>query len=36
VQGESVEPPAEVRAELEYAMEGAQFYDLHRPWFASR
>jgi hypothetical protein len=25
-----------VREDLEYAMAGAQFYDLHRPWFASR
>lgn len=31
--GEGVEPPAEVRRELEYAMQGATFYDLHRPWF---
>ena len=31
--GESQEPPADVRAELEYAMQGAQFYDLHHPWF---
>ena len=34
--GESVEPPPEVRTELDYAMQGAQFYDLHRPWFVSR
>jgi len=31
--GEMKEPPADVRAELEYAMKGATFYDLHRPWF---
>lgn len=35
-EGESVEPPPDVRIELEYAMRDAQFYDLHRPWFASR
>jgi hypothetical protein len=35
-QGERVEPPADVQAEMEYAMAGAQFYDLHQPWFASR
>jgi hypothetical protein len=35
-QGEQMEPPAEMRSELEYAMADAQFYDLHRPWFASR
>lgn len=33
--GEQVERPAEVRKELEYAMHGATFYDLHHPWFAS-
>ncbi len=33
--GEQVEPPAEVRGELEYAMQGATFHDLHRPWFHS-
>ncbi|GAB7005036.1 hypothetical protein JCM18899A_25090 [Nocardioides sp. AN3] len=33
--GESMEPPEEVRAELDYAMSGATFYDLHRPWFDS-
>lgn len=32
--GEQVEPPAEVRQELEYAMKDAKFYDLHNPWFA--
>jgi hypothetical protein len=31
--GESVQPPEEVRAELEYAMEGARYYDLRHPWF---
>ena len=30
------EPPPEVRAELEYAMQGAGFYDLRHPWFESR
>jgi hypothetical protein len=34
--GESQEPPADVRAELEYAMQGATFHDLHHPWFSSR
>ena len=29
-------PPEEVRAELEYAMQGATYYDLHHPWFNSR
>ena len=33
--GEAMEPPADVRAELEYAMQGATFYDLHQPWFTS-
>ena len=31
--GEQAEPPAEVRADLEYAMQDATFYDLHHPWF---
>ena len=31
--GEQVPPPPEVMAELEYAMQGATFYDLHHPWF---
>jgi hypothetical protein len=34
--GEGQEPPAEVRADLDYAMQGATFYDLHHPWFSSR
>ncbi|WP_240771445.1 hypothetical protein [Nocardioides sp. GY 10113] len=34
--GEQAEPPAEVRSDLDYAMAGAQFFDLHRPWFESR
>ena len=33
--GEGTEPPADVRAELEYAMQGATFYDLRNPWFGS-
>jgi hypothetical protein len=33
--GESQEPPPEVRAELDYAMQGATFYDLRQPWFES-
>jgi hypothetical protein len=28
--------PAEVRETLDMAMQGATFYDLHHPWFASR
>ena len=35
-EGERKAPPPEVRSDLEYAMADAQFYDLHRPWFASR
>jgi hypothetical protein len=31
----STEPPAELRAELDYAMQGASFYDLRHPWFES-
>jgi hypothetical protein len=31
--GENVQPPEEVRGELEYAMQGARFYDLRDPWF---
>ncbi len=30
------EMPAEVLDTLETAMQGATYYDLHRPWFASR
>ena len=33
--GEQVEPPAEMAAELGYAMQGATFYDLKHPWFES-
>ena len=33
--GEQLEPPEEVRAELESMMAGATFYDLHRPFFTS-
>ena len=29
------EMPAEVRETLDMAMQGATFYDLHHPWFAS-
>jgi hypothetical protein len=35
-EGEKQEPPEDVRAELDYAMQGAKFYDLHHPWFNSR
>jgi hypothetical protein len=34
-QGEQVEPPPEVRAELESMLVGATFHDLHHPWFES-
>jgi hypothetical protein len=34
--GEQLEPPPEVRSDLEYAMADAEFYDLHHPWFESR
>lgn len=33
--GEKIEPPEDVRRELDYVMEGATFYDLHHPWFES-
>jgi hypothetical protein len=33
--GEQIEPPEGVRRELDYAMQGATYYDLHRPWFES-
>jgi hypothetical protein len=33
--GEGAEPPADVRAELEYVMAGATFHDLRSPWFGS-
>ncbi|MFI5627446.1 hypothetical protein ACIA03_28580 [Nocardioides sp. NPDC051685] len=33
--GEQLEPPADVRDELDYAMQGATYYDLHHPWFES-
>jgi hypothetical protein len=32
---ESPDMPAEVRETLDAAMQGATFYDLHHPWFAS-
>ncbi|HJQ04126.1 MAG TPA: hypothetical protein VJ872_01670 [Nocardioides sp.] len=35
-EGEKIEPPADVRRELEHVMQGATFHDLHRPWFESR
>ena len=31
--GEAVQPPEDVRGELEYAMQDAKFYDLRHPWF---
>lgn len=34
-EGEKVEPPTEVRQELEYALHGATFHDLHHPHFQS-
>ena len=33
--GEGTPPPEEVRAELEYTLAGATFYDLRAPWFGS-
>lgn len=33
--GETKDVPDEVRGELEYAMRGATFFDLHHPWFES-
>ncbi|WP_028660855.1 hypothetical protein [Nocardioides insulae] len=33
--GEKIEPPADVRRELAYAMQGATFFDLRDPWFES-
>ena len=32
---ESPDMPAEVRETLDMAMQGATFYDLHHPWFAT-
>ena len=34
-EGERRETPPEVQQELDYAMQGATFYDLHHPWFHS-
>lgn len=34
-EGERTEPPADLRGELDYALQGATFYDLHHPWFQS-
>lgn len=34
-EAEGREAPPEVRQELDYAMQGATFYDLHHPWFNS-
>ena len=34
-QMEMPDMPADVRRELDYAMKGATFYDLHHPWFES-
>lgn len=33
--GEQTPPPEDVRRELEWAMNGATFYDLRDPWFES-
>ena len=33
--GEGQPPPPEIASELEYAMQGATFYDLRNPWFSS-
>ena len=32
---ETQPPPAHIRSELEYVMDGAVFYDLREPWFES-
>jgi hypothetical protein len=34
-QGEQLEMPADVRAEMESAMADVEYVDLHHPWFAS-
>ena len=33
--GEQVEAPEEMRADMEYAMKDAKFFDLRHPWFES-
>jgi hypothetical protein len=33
--GEQLEPPEEIRGQLESMMAGAVFYDLTKPWFTS-
>jgi hypothetical protein len=33
--GEAQAPPPEIAAQLEWAMQGATFHDLHHPWFSS-
>lgn len=33
--GEQIEPPEEIREDLESMMAGASFYDLREPWFTS-
>jgi hypothetical protein len=33
--GEGAPPPPEVAAELDWAMQGASFFDLRHPWFES-
>ena len=35
-QGEQLEPPEQIRGELQWAMQDATFYDLHHPWFESK
>ena len=35
-QGEQLEPPEQIRGELQWAMQDATFYDLHHPWFSSK
>jgi hypothetical protein len=32
-EGEKAEPPADIQEELQYAMQGATYYDLRHPWF---
>ncbi len=33
--GEGAPPPPEIASELDWAMQGAAFHDLHQPWFSS-
>ena len=33
--GEKMDPPEQLRADMDYAMSGATYYDLRHPWFES-